>query len=169
VSESQRLKLSKAERQKLGEAARALREDLGWSKPELARRSSVGESTIRQIENVTGKGSPHKSTLENLSRGLRRPVDYLYNASKGIEQDDISAEDIDNATLISSVKEIRESVDKLREHQDEVEVADMERHKSLVRRIDSIGAMLMKLNPDLMYDQSPGIDVKYDHGQQSIS
>lgn len=56
-------------------AMQRLRKERGWSKAELSRRSSVSENTIRDIECARGK--PRRRTLEDLSRALGRPKNYL--------------------------------------------------------------------------------------------
>jgi transcriptional regulator with XRE-family HTH domain len=51
--------------------------ELGITQRELVARSGVSESTIRQIQKNYGPRRRNRHTLEDLSRGLQWPGDYL--------------------------------------------------------------------------------------------
>jgi transcriptional regulator with XRE-family HTH domain len=173
VPGNRRRKLSEAERQKLGKAVRELREGLGWEKPELAERSTLGESTIRQIENATGKSTPRQATLEILSRALEKPPNYLINVLKDIQQDGEPAQIADNATLLLSVEAVRQRLDEvnaevqqrldeidvgMRERQGRAEVVFLQGHQILERRLDKLDAGLERIgsSPDIFYKRDDG-------------
>lgn len=148
-------------REKLGEALRVRRLQLGWTTAELAKRSSLGESTIRQIENVTGKSSRRLATMEVLSRALGLTPARLANVLNCTQQDDIPVQVVDTKILLSGVNELRQRLVEIdaaaKERQDRAEAVSLERHQSLERCLDNIGAMLKHLAHDLAYDLVPDV------------
>lgn len=66
-----------------------LRNEHGWTQQELSARSGVTQATIRNAEHARGKRS-HR-TMENLSRALGRPKDYLSEVLAGHHPEDTAA------------------------------------------------------------------------------
>ena len=145
------------------------KKELGMTQAQLAERAHVSVATIRHIENGTGGHRHRDGTLEPISKALGWPPDDLELLLYGTQQEVAPAQIPDGAALLSSVEEVRKGIKELREHQDRSDAVSRERHQSLVRRVDNIGAMLKQLNPDLMYDQVPDVDIEYDHGERSTS
>lgn len=157
-------------RKKVGEEIRARRKARGWATRELAKRTSLGESTIRQIEHATGKSLPRPTTLEILSKTFNLPSNYLVNVLNGVGQEEIPImQVVDNVALLSSIVEVRQRLDRLdaemrqrldtidagmRERQALAEVVYLERHRVLERELGNLGAMLKRLSPpDIIYHQ----------------
>ena len=68
---------------RLADALRELREELGISQSELARRSGVPQSTISRIE--SGDFSPGADTLLGLAKGLNSTPDEIYKIAGSLE------------------------------------------------------------------------------------
>lgn len=158
-------------RERLGDVIRARREACGWTTRELAKRTSLGESTIRKIENSTSNSVPRVTTLVILSSALGLPPNYLSGILAGTQETDIRAQPVDNAMLLSSVAEVRQRLDELhasvRKRQDRHEIISLERHRSLERRLDNLGAMLARLSRSAIGRQNPNAEIKRDRGQQA--
>jgi len=73
--ESRERQRARAHRQTLGERIRRLREAMGLSQDELAKRAGIGRVTLSRIEN--GEQSPRLSTLEALAQALGISIEQL--------------------------------------------------------------------------------------------
>lgn len=61
--------------EEVGRSVERLRSERGWTQAELSARSGVSLATIRNTEHAIGSRS--RRTLEDMSRALGRPRDYL--------------------------------------------------------------------------------------------
>lgn len=61
----------------VADAIRSRIDELGITQKQLATRSGVSESTIRQLMNNYGPRRRSRHTLEDTSKGLDWPADYL--------------------------------------------------------------------------------------------
>lgn len=59
----------------IGTRLRTQRAALRLTQAQVAERSGIAALTVHRIE--TGKGTPHRSTLEVIARALGCPVDFL--------------------------------------------------------------------------------------------
>ena len=78
-------------RQAVGRTVARLRDERGWTQPQLFERSGVSIATIRNTEK--GKGKRGRRTLEDLSKAFGKPRNYLSEILEG-RQPPERAEDI---------------------------------------------------------------------------
>lgn len=101
----------------VAEAIRGRVEALGITQKQLAARSGVSESTIRQLMNNYGPRRRNRHTLEDTSKGLDWPADYLSRildegtTSQGPNPDDVLRTEV--AELRSRVADLASRVEAL--------------------------------------------------------
>jgi transcriptional regulator with XRE-family HTH domain len=67
--------------EEVGRSVESLRNERGWTQTDLSMRSGVSLATIRNTEHAIGSRS--RRTLEDMSRALGRPRDYLSEILEG--------------------------------------------------------------------------------------
>lgn len=94
----------------VAETIRARLAELGMTQKELVARSGVSESTVRQLQNNYGPRRRNRHTLEDISKGLRLPADYL---TRVLDETAPGGEHGPSDSWQAEVAELRERIDDL--------------------------------------------------------
>jgi len=96
----------------VGTAIRARLDDRGMTMTELASRSGVSLTTVRELVHVLNTRRRQPRTLASLSSALGWPPDHLGTVMRGRSVDDETPPD-ELATVRSELRELRDRVEAL--------------------------------------------------------
>jgi transcriptional regulator with XRE-family HTH domain len=95
----------------VGAAIRARLDERGMTMTELASRSGVSLTTVRELVHVLNMRRRQPRTLASLSNALGWPTDHLATLLRGRATEDIPADDL--AEIRSDLRDLRERVEAL--------------------------------------------------------
>jgi transcriptional regulator with XRE-family HTH domain len=95
----------------VGTAIRARLDDRGMTMTELASRSGVSLTTVRELVHVLNTRRRQPRTLASLSSALGWPTDHLGTVLRGHPIDDAPADDL--AAIRKELRELRHRVEAL--------------------------------------------------------
>lgn len=95
----------------VGDAIRTRLDDRGMTMTELATRSGVSLTTVRELVHVLNTRRRQPRTLASLSTALGWPDEHLGAVLRGRPLDDAPADDL--ATIRGELRELRERVEAL--------------------------------------------------------
>lgn len=95
----------------VGAAIRARLDDRGMTMTELATRSGVSLTTVRELVHVLNERRRQPRTLASLSSALGWPADHLGAVLRGHSTDDIATDDL--AAIRRDLRDIRHRVEAL--------------------------------------------------------
>ena len=127
----------RVDRQALGDAVKARRDELGLTQRDLERESGVSVATIRLIENSQGTRHYRSAILSDLSRGLNWPTDRLQRIFYRMpEQDPVTPSGVELVTqaMMAQLKPYLAQIDAIDKRQSLV----MEAIHHINSRIDAV-------------------------------
>ncbi|MCA1670701.1 MAG: helix-turn-helix domain-containing protein [Actinobacteria bacterium] len=95
----------------VGAVIRARLDDRGMTMTELATRSGVSLTTVRELVHVLNERRRQPRTLASLSSALGWPADHLGTVLRGRSTGDTPADDL--ATIRSDLRDLRQRVEAL--------------------------------------------------------